>query len=321
MGIKNLNRFFIENCSKQATKRVDIREFSGKTIVVDTSIYIYKFIAQNALIENMYLLISILKQNNVTPIFVFDGKSPPEKRELIIQRNRLKQEAEKKYKELQSTLTQAPPSAKQDIELEMESLKKKFIRIKDGDVSKIKSLMMAYGVSYCESNGEADKLCVYMVKTGIAWACLSDDMDMFVYGCTRVLRHVSLLKHTVILYDMDIILKDLKMSIADFRQITVISGTDYNINQETSLLETMKWYAQYKKEVSDYCNEECEPLFYKWLQKFTKYIRNYEDLIGVHTMFYIDDYDDDLASRQIHSSAFNITALQTLLKSDGFVFA
>lgn len=160
-----------------------------------------------------------------------------------------------------------------------------------------------------------------MVKTGIAWACLSDDMDMFVYGCTRVLRHVSLLKHTVILYDMDIILKDLKMSIADFRQITVISGTDYNINQETSLLETMKWYAQYKKEVSDYCNEECEPLFYKWLQKFTKYIRNYEDLIGVHDMFYIDDYDDDLASRQIHSFAFNITALQTLLKSDGFVFA
>jgi len=321
MGIKNLNRFFIENCSKQATRRIDIREFYGKTIVVDTSIYIYKFISQNSLIENMYLLISIFKQNNVIPIFVFDGKSPPEKRDLINQRNRLKQEAETKYKELQISLSQAPSSVKQDIELEMESLKKKFIRIKDGDISKIKSLMKAYGVSYCEANGEADKLCVYMVKTGIAWACLSDDMDMFVYGCPRVLRHVSLLKHTVVLYDMDIILKDLKMSIADFRQITVISGTDYNINQDTSLLETIKWYAQFKKENSVNCNEEDGPAFYKWLQKFTKYIRNYENLIAVHNMFYVDDYDNDLASHQIHSFTFNITALQNLLKSDGFVFA
>jgi len=318
MGIKNLNRLFIETCSKQATRRVDIHSFAGKTVVVDTSIYMYKFIAQNALIENMYLLISIFIKNKISPIFVFDGKSPPEKRDLINQRRVLKKDAEKKYTDLQSLLSTASPSSKQDIEIEMESLKKKFIRIKETDVSSVKSLMRAYGASYCDAEGEADKLCVYMVKTGKAWACLSDDMDMFVYGCPRVLRHVSLLKHSAILYDLDIILRDLDMSMNDFRQVTVISGTDYNINLSTSLGETMKLYNQFKNESRE--SSENELLFYNWLYKFTKYIRNYDDLISVHNMFYIHDNDDNLASREIQSFIGNIGMMKTVLKLDGFVF-
>jgi len=318
MGIKNLNRLFIETCSKHATRRVDIHSFTGKTVVVDTSIYMYKFIAQNALIENMYLLISIFIKNKISPIFVFDGKSPPEKRDLINQRRILKKDAEKKYTDLQSLLSTASPSSKQDIEIEMESLKKKFIRIKETDVSSVKSLMRAYGASYCDAEGEADKLCVYMVKTGKAWACLSDDMDMFVYGCPRVLRHVSLLKHSAILYDLDIILRDLDMSMNDFRQVTVISGTDYNINLSTSLGETMKLYNQFKNESRE--SSENELLFYSWLYKFTKYIRNYDDLISVHNMFYIHDNDDNLASREIQSFTGNIDMMKTVLKLDGFVF-
>lgn len=319
MGIKNLNRLFIEHCSKHATKRVDIRTFSGKTIVIDTSIYMYKFIAQNALIENMYLLMSIFIKNKISPIFVFDGKPPPEKRRLINQRRILKKDAEKKYSDLQLLLSTASAPLKQDIEIEMESLKKKFIRIKESDVSNVKSLMRAYGASYCDAEGEADKLCVYMVKTGKAWACLSDDMDMFVYGCPRVLRHVSLLKHSAILYDLDLILGDLNMSMNDFRQVTVISGTDYNINPSTSLGETMKWYNQFK--LSYHESSENELLFYNWLHKFTKYIRSYDDLISVHSMFYIDDNDDNLASREIQSFTGNVGIMQTVLKLDGFVFA
>jgi 5'-3' exonuclease len=280
----------------------------------------YKFSAQNALIENMYLLISIFKQNQIIPIFVFDGKSPPEKRELINQRNRLKQDAEKKYKELTETIKNAPVSSKPEMELEMEALKKKFIRIKEADVLRVKSLMYYYGASYCDADGEADKLCVYMVKNGTAWACLSDDMDMFVYGCSRVLRHISLLKHSVILYDLETILTDLNITMSEFRQITVISGTDYNINQTTSLSETMKWFYQYKKEYAE-LEAENEPLFYKWLLKFTKYIKDYEDLIYVHNMFYVDDLDNNLASRQLHTSNLNMSMLKGLLRTNGFIFA
>ena len=39
---------------------------------------------------------------------------------------------------------------------------------------------------YYTAINEADELCASMVINGFAWACLSEDMDMFVYGCTRV---------------------------------------------------------------------------------------------------------------------------------------
>jgi 5'-3' exonuclease len=177
--------------------------------------------------------------------------------------------------------------------------------------------MSAYGASYCDAEGEADKLCVYMVKTELAWACLSDDMDMFVYGCPRVLRHASLLKHNVILYDLNIILNELNMTMSEFRQITVISGTDYNINQTTSLHETMKWFQQYKKD----CISDGDHSFYNWLLKFTKYVRNYDDLIIVDNMFNIDENDSDLASYEVKSFTMNNKALQSILATDGFIFA
>ena len=82
MGIKHLNRYFIDNCQKKSMSKVSMRSFAGKTIVVDTSIYMYKFTAQSALLENMYLMISIFLQFDITPIFIFEGKPPAEKRQL-----------------------------------------------------------------------------------------------------------------------------------------------------------------------------------------------------------------------------------------------
>lgn len=100
MGIKYLNKFLLNNCSKNSIKKVSFSFFSGKTIVIDTSIYIYKFVGEDSLIENMYLLISIFKKYNITPLFVFDGKPPIEKKELLIYRKNKKQDAEDEYNEI-----------------------------------------------------------------------------------------------------------------------------------------------------------------------------------------------------------------------------
>jgi hypothetical protein len=64
MGIHNLNRFLLNNCTHESINKKHMKFLSGKTIVVDTSIYLYKFIANNLLIENMYLLITIFLSSN-----------------------------------------------------------------------------------------------------------------------------------------------------------------------------------------------------------------------------------------------------------------
>ena len=119
---------------------------------------------------------------------------------MLKQRYLDKQTAEAKYNDLKQKLV-GEPEDKNEIVVEMEKLKKQFIRIKKESVDAVKSLMDACGVQHCDAPGEADQLCAKMVISKQAWACLSDDMDMFAYGCTRVMRHMSLMNHTVIFYN------------------------------------------------------------------------------------------------------------------------
>jgi XPG N-terminal domain len=74
MGIRSLNKYLYDNCSGTSIRKISIEDVRNRTIVVDTSIYIYKYLKDSALAENFEKLIKILIKNNIRPIFVFDGK-------------------------------------------------------------------------------------------------------------------------------------------------------------------------------------------------------------------------------------------------------
>ena len=82
MGIKHLNQYLQNNC-KNSIKQIGFSELKYKKIVIDTSIYLYRFLGENALLENFYLMISIFREYNIIPLFVFDGKPPKEKYDLL----------------------------------------------------------------------------------------------------------------------------------------------------------------------------------------------------------------------------------------------
>ena len=138
----------------------------------------------------------------------------------------------------------------------MNQLKKKFIRLHHSDIENAKSLMQSMGISYIEAPCEADELCAKLVLKHKVYACLSEDMDLFVYGCPRVLRYLSLLHKTVVIYDLKTILNELHMSMGDFRNICIVSGTDYNMNKDTSLFKTLKLFNKYKQTIinNSICN-------------------------------------------------------------------
>jgi len=280
MGIKNLNRFLSDNCTKKSIRKQHLSAFKGKTIAIDTSIYMYKYQTANLLLENMKLLITTLLKYEIKPLFIFDGAPPPEKKELIYQRAQSKKEAEIKYNNLQQHSVNLDDKEVLD---ELADLKKQFVRIHDTDITNVKLLIKSLNVEYLEAPEEADQLCAHLIKTKKAWACLSDDMDMFVYGCTFVLRNLNLIQHTVIYYDMQMILTELNLSMTLFREIMVLSGTDYNIHSNTSLEETIQWLYKYKR----FCKQPNIPkkTFYEWLMLNTNYIENYDKLKCIVRMF------------------------------------
>ena len=306
--------------SQKCICKESLEILSNKTIAIDTSIYMYKYTAQDALIEQFYLMISIFREYNITPFFVFDGKPPPEKWELLKQRQTLKDAAEKKYAEIQ--LEMGKSENKQeciDMTIELESLKKQFVRLRFNDIQQIKKLFQSYGVSYYDAQGEADRVCAALVISGKAWACLSDDMDMFVYGCPRVLRHLSLYHNTVLIYDTNMILKELKISLDAFRQIAVLSGTDYNTTQSISIYDSMNCYKLFST-INENENKN-KNTFYEWLLHNTTYISNYESLISAYNMFCISD--SELSINEVDSisnKAFDINQLKQFMSNDGFIF-
>ena len=136
---------------------------------------------------------------------------------------------------------------RQEITSTMDALKKKFIYIQKDEIIKVKELIRAFGASYYDAPGEADELCALLAIKKKVWASMSEDMDLFVYGCTRVLRYFSLMKHNAVIYHTKKIFEELGIPEKEFRQICILSGTDYNIhtNKNVDLYNTLKMFKKY----------------------------------------------------------------------------
>ena len=318
MGIKNLNRYLLDNCSENAIKKVHLSSMKDKTIVIDTSIYLYRFTSENALMENMYLFISTMLFYKITPIFIFDGKPPVEKNELIQKRKVHKKEAESKYAELlQKFDSETSIVKREEYRIEIDRLKKQFVRIRLSDIQKVKELMNAFGVLFYESAGEADQLCSYFMKNQLAWACISDDMDMFLYeGSNRILRNFSLMNHTIILYDKSHILTELNMDETRFREVMVLCGTDYNVNSTHNLYDAINWYSEF---INDKNNNNTH--FYDWLINKTTNIFNQDELMRIYNMFTVDNNLLTMCKNvSLTQTTLNHTKIHSIMKDEGFVF-
>lgn len=266
-------------------------------------------------------MLSIFRYYNISPIFIFDGKPPPEKKELLQKRKDDKKAAQYKYDDLKIQLeSKKEDNEKQDILTSMIKLKPQIVRINKEKIESVKDLIRAYGATYIDAPGEADELCALLVIKKKAWACLSEDMDLFVYGCTRVLRYFSLVSHTVILYHTIGIYDKLNMNHDEFKEICILSGTDYNINangnnENISLNQTIKYFKKFKH--SKATN------FYEWLSNNTSYINDIELLIKINNMFTLEYYCKKLEmykNIKIVNKPINQDDIENIMKQENFIF-
>jgi flap endonuclease-1 len=326
MGIRHLNRHLRDKCPN-SIRAMNMADLSGKRIAVDISIYLYKYESDDMLLENIYLMLSIFRHHNVIPIFIFDGKPPPEKRGVLLKRKEDKQEAQQEYNKLKKCLENNDhfdDTDKQEIIATMDQLKKQFIHINKEKIENVKELIRAYGATYYDAPGEADELCALLVLKKKVWACLSEDMDLFVYGSTRVLRYFSLINHNIVLYYMKGILEELNICQKEFREICILSGTDYNTNtnKDTSvnLNNTLKLFNKYKNSIN---NSNSKTTFYEWLQSNSDYISDLELLEKINRMFdlSLDHYKLEVFNNiKIINGPIIENLVQEIMRDEGFIF-
>ena len=144
---------------------------------------------------------------------------------------------------------------------------------------------------------------------------------MFVYGCPRVIRYLSLLNHTAVLYETRKILEILELTQMELREICILSGTYYNRANDDSknaptLYETLKHFKKYRK-------DKTELGFYDWLIEKTHYIQDYEILKRINSMFDFSRADlnvNNLEEIRIANSIMDRGEIAAILRADGFIF-
>lgn len=294
MGIKHLNKFIKTNCSDCLTT-ISLKDLTGKEIAIDASIYLYRFISEDCLIENIYLMNSLFKKYNITPIFVFDGKPPPEKQQILMERKIKKAEAKVNYEHYKKQLEQiTDPTERHEIDVEMTKLKRKFIYIKNDQIRLVKELLTSMGVYFIEAEGEADNLCAWLTIKNKVYACLSEDMDMFVFGCPRILRYFSIYKERMILYNTKKILKKLKLTQSEFRELCVLSGSDYNnnikqVNQENNYKARRQTIFDYYEMLNNNKNKNSRDYIYDKNEKI-----DYSEMLRICDLFDINRIDQKI---------------------------
>ena len=256
MGVPGLNKFLLSQCSSKAIRKINLHEMQNQSIVIDIHNYLYDFIHQGpTIIEPLYQLICNFALHNISPCFIFDGVPPKEKKDTLKARSLQKYTARQKYEELLITDPQQT--------VLLDTLKQQSTRLKPEDIAICKELLMCLNIPFYTATEESDPLCVAIVKHKYAWACMSQDMDMFLYGCNRVLR---LHRNSFYLYDYEVILNELNIDAVTFREIFVLLGTDYS-SVSTSLHPSVviRAFFNYKKYREDIISFGLKPVpFVDW---------------------------------------------------------
>ena len=280
MGVKLLSKLLKTECG-DCVRKTHLRQLYGEKICIDTSIYLYRYKSMEGLLEKFYLMCSIFKYYNIVPLFVFDGKPPEEKQDEINRRRENREKAWKKYDEMKKKFGVSPNKHQ---EKKLENLKRSIVKVKWKDIQNVKDLITSMGFKHIEAQGEADKLCAALVRKNKVYGVLTEDMDLFAYGCPVVFRYISLTNHTVMQYNLKDILKKLKISLENFQLLCVMSGTDYlktnknvfyylNCYKKSKYMEFGKWL-QIHNNLSDDTYEKVTNIL-RMYQSLDKELQNY----------------------------------------------
>jgi flap endonuclease-1 len=260
MGINGINTL-IKRHSPDAFFTIPITMLSGKRIAIDANNWMYTnmAVARKKVIKHTDIAISepnaseIRREwflsaitfilgwlsHNITPIFVFDGRHPPEKDETKAkrrdQRVALRAEIDALYEQLRKDLLERPANI-------LDQLRKKLMNynyISSEDFELFKMVIKGIGIPCLQAVGDGERLCSVLCAEQKAAAVFSADTDNLVYGCPLVITKFS----DVCSYDeygcrighvecvrLDKVLMGLGISHSVFVDLCIMSGCDFNTN-------------------------------------------------------------------------------------------
>lgn len=254
MGIKDLTKL-IKSRAPEVIRVAELSQYAGKRFAIDTSIYMYRFmyalklskIPDGSPVEGFIRQAAALVNSGITPLYVFDGKPPEEKRGTIKDRVERKEKTVDKITEL--NVIKKSLSEKRDagevvdkpvvctagrsystvteVQSEINKLDRRVLNVKPSHFEECKELFRLMGIPYIVACGEAEGLCARLVKEGLVDAAVSEDTDLYPSGASVIIKDLNPDKAKVTVCNLAELLEKLDITYEQLVDICILCGCDY----------------------------------------------------------------------------------------------
>ena len=153
-------------------------------------LYAHKFkYSYNDIIYGFINQIINFLNNRILPIYIIDGLAPSEKSDLIKTRNEKKNRLDNKIEQLKDEmLSELNDTKRNELNTKIKNLTRTNIKINKTDINNIIQLFKHLNIPYIRANGEADALIGLLYENKSIDSCLSEDMDILVFGCKKMVK-------------------------------------------------------------------------------------------------------------------------------------
>lgn len=207
-----------------------LSDYKNTVMAIDCSIILYKYIylstGQFSYINGFINRTKCYLKNNIIPVYVFDGIPPEEKTITINKRVANKVALVDRINELKSKLVDASDETYNELSSDIKKLESQLIYVNKYHIMECKEVLDAMGIPYVQAPGEGEKMCVYLQKIGLVDYVVTDDTDVFPFGCSSVIK-TSMKNNTLIEVNRNKILEGLGLNEQEFLDFCILCGCDY----------------------------------------------------------------------------------------------
>ncbi|XP_025193704.1 exonuclease 1 isoform X2 [Melanaphis sacchari] len=217
---------------EKSWRTVNVSEFSGCTVAIDAYCWLHKGVYTcaeklargedcQAYVYYCMRFVSMLLDQNIKPILVFDGQHLPAKADTEAKRRKLREQNRKKAAELMRL----------DKGKEASSLLRRSIDVTHKMALNLIKRCREINVDCIVAPYEADSQLAYLNLSGIAHIVITEDSDLLLFGCKRVLFKMDLNGAGILIEQeklhLSMNIQPEQFSLDKFRYMCILSGCDY----------------------------------------------------------------------------------------------
>ncbi|MFW5902367.1 MAG: flap endonuclease-1 [archaeon] len=241
----------------------ELNSLKGRKISIDTYNILYQFLSTirqrngellkdskgrtTSHLAGLLYRTGKLIENDIKPVYVFDGKPLGIKERELEERSKKRKEAKKKYEK----------ALKEGKEKEARKQAQRSTKLEKEMIENSKKLLKSMNIPIVQAPGEGEAQASYMCKKGDVWASSSQDYDSLLYETPRLIRNLTItgkrkvpnknkyVEVKIQEINLEKTLKKLEINQDQLIEIGILIGTDYNegvkgIGPKTALKEVKK---------------------------------------------------------------------------------